>query len=219
MLYHTKIVIDIDSGEIIARDLPTIHAGNVALCDKANKALAQNAAKTATSTGANYGSDASSVSSTLVPELRQEATAPQGFSPTDLNAQLVAGEQGAGGAASSLAGTAGLGAARSRNTGALSGVLDEVSRNKGRQLSENALNVQSSNAQLKEKQRQEGLSGLEGVYGTDVGAQLKAQGLVPEDIGAANQADQTGWGKDLMNWINTLTGSAKAGAAIAGGGS
>ncbi len=115
----------------------------------------------------------------LIPELTREATHPTGYNPNDLNAMLVGGEQGAGGAAGGLAGETGLRAARSRNTGALSGVLGEISRNKGRQLSENALNVQGMNAQEKERQRQAGLSGLEGVRGGDIKANLEAQGLVP----------------------------------------
>ena len=209
MIYKTKVVIDIETGNFIPCVLPYLYDGAVELCDKKAKGLAQNAANTATGTAAGYGSGAATVGSSLVPELTQEATNPTGFNPNDLNATLVAGAQGAGGSASSLSGEAGLRAARSRNTGALSGVLDEIQRTKGRQLSENALNVQTANMREKARQRSEGLKGLEGVYGTDVGAQLKAEGLVPEDINAMVNADKTGWGKDLMGWVNTLRGASK----------
>jgi len=145
----------------------------------------------------------------LIPELTREATHPTGYNPNDLNAMLVGGEQGAGGAAGGLAGETGLRAARSRNTGALSGVLGEISRNKGRQLSENALNVQGMNAQEKERQRQAGLSGLEGVRGGDIKANLEAQGLVPEDIKMwkANQ------GRGFFQGMLDLMGTGSKGAA------
>ena len=94
-------------------------------------------------------------------------------------------------------------------------MLDEIQRTKGRQLSENALNVQTANMREKARQRSEGLKGLEGVYGTDVGAQIKAEGLVPEDINAMVNADKTGWGKDMLDWANTLSRGAQVGSNIA----
>lgn len=214
MIYHTKVVIDMESGEVLFRDLPHIHFGPVQLADKKAKAKASQAADTAKNEGARYGSAASDVASTLVPEYRREATSPTGFMPQDVNAMLVGGEQGAGGSAASLAGEAGLGAARSRNTGALAGTLAEIARSKGRQFSENALNVQSMQAREKQRQRSEGLRGLEGIYGTDVGAELKEQGLVPEDINAMLKANESGWGKNLMGWAQTLTGGANAAASL-----
>jgi len=216
MLYSTHVLIDIESGQILDRDrIP--YDGPLELCDKAAKNMAKNAANTATTTAGGYGSAATGIGSTLVPTLTQEATNPTGFMPQDVNAMLVGGEQGAGGAASSLSGEAGRTAARTRNTGALSGVLDEIQRGKGRQLSQNALGVQSMNAQEKQRQRSEGLRGLEGVYGADVGAQLKAEGLVPEDINAMLNANKTGWGKDLQDWVSLATGGARTGAQISQG--
>jgi len=176
---------------------------------KATKA-AQSAATTAADTGAKYGSSADTVSSTLVPELTREATHPTGFNPTDVNNMLVAGEEGAGGATGSITGEANLEAARTHNTGALSGVLDEAARTKARALSSNALNVQNQNALLKEKQRQSGLSGLEGLYGEDVNAGLKAQGLVPEDINAWTNASKTGWLQNAEGVVDTAANAAKA---------
>jgi len=215
MLYSTHVLIEIETGAILDRDRIE-YDGPLELCDKKAKGMAQKAANTATDEGARYGSEASGISSTLGPELRREATTPTGFMPEDVNAMLVGGEQGAGGATGALAGEATLGAARSRNTGALSGVLGELSRNKTRQLSENALNVQGMNAREKMRQKSEGLHGLEGIYGTDVGAQLKEQGLVPEDIDAMLKANQTGWGKNLQDWAKIATGGAMAGKAIHG---
>ena len=127
---------------------------------------------------------------------------------------LVAGQQGAGGSNSGIAGQAGLTAARTRNTGALSGVLDQASRNKTQSNSQNALGVQNENTQTKLKQQQEGLSGLEGLYGTDVNAGLKAQSLVPDDIKAWADADRTGWLQNTLGVVNSLTGAAGAAAKL-----
>src|SRR5258707_5730721 len=99
---------------------------------------ARTAADTAANTAAGLGNEATSIGSMLVPELTREATNPTGFNPNDLNAMLVGGAQGAGGAAGSLAGEAGLRAARSRNNGAFSGILGEIARSKTQALSNNA---------------------------------------------------------------------------------
>jgi hypothetical protein len=178
--------------------------------------MAKSAAGIAMGTAQGYGSEASDIGSMLVPELTKEALHPSGFNPADLNAMLVAGEQGAGGANAGIAGEAGLRAARSRNTGSLSAVLDEASRNKTRQLSENALGVQGENAALKEKQRQAGLAGLAGVRGGDIHAQLEAQGLVPQDINAWVNAmkAQPGVFQDIMTSIDTLSGAGKSAASL-----
>ena len=181
---------------------------DVAGIKKATKS-AETAAHTAADTGAKYGSEGEDIGSTLVPTLKAEATHPTGFQPGDLNAMLVGGEEGAGGATGSLKSDAALTAARTHNTGSLSALTDELERGKVRQLSENALNVQGQNAALKEKQRQAGISGLEGLYGTDVNAGLKAQGLVPEDINAWANANKTGWLQNTLDTINTLKPSVK----------
>jgi hypothetical protein len=75
--------------------------------------------------------------------------------------------------------------------------------------------VQNLNTQTKLKQQQAGLQGLQGLYGTDVGAQLKAQGLVPEDINAWANANNTGWMQNVDQTISAL-GSLGTGAGAVG---
>lgn len=170
---------------------------------------AQQGATTAAGTGSKYGSSADTVASTLVPTLQKEATNPAGYMPEDLNNMLVASQQGAGGAAAGVAGEAGNIAARTRNTGALSGVLDEAARQRARASSTGALDIATKNAALKQQQQQAGLKGLEGLYGTDVGAQLKAQSLVPEDIDAWAKANQTGWLQNVDQTLAAVGGASK----------
>jgi hypothetical protein len=184
---------------------------------------AQNATNTATATGAGYGANATDIGSTLVPFEQKQLTNPSGMNPTDVNNMLVAGEQGAGGANAGVTGTANLEASRTHNTGALSGVLDEAARDKTKALSSNALNVQNQNAKVKLGQQDEAAKNLGGLYGTDVNAQLKAEGLVPADIGAWTQANQTsglqqglGDAEGVMGSLSNAAKAAYGGASGAG---
>lgn len=213
MRISTKVIIDLETGAVLYRESYE-YGGPLELAIKKATQAAQGAATTAGQTGAQYGQAGQNVAGTLTPALTQEATHPTGINPTDLNSMLVAGQQGAGGATAGINGQAGLTAARTRNSGALSGVMDQAARTKQQANSNSALGVQGINAQTKLKQQQEGLSGLEGLYGTDVNAGLKAQGLVPEDINAWADASKTGWYQNLLAGLNTVGGM---GAKIAGG--
>ena len=208
MRIHTRTTIDIETGRILS-DSFFEYDGPLELADRSAAAAAGKAAGVASNVAQGYGSTAAGIGSTLVPTLTQEATNPTGFTPTQLNNQLVAGEQGAGGATSGITGTAGLNAMRTRNSGALSSVFDAAARRQGQTLSQNALNVQNQNAMLQQKKQQEGLSGLEGLYGTDVGAQLKAMGIVPDDINAEVNASKSGWMQNLEGGISALSGASK----------
>jgi len=116
-----------------------------------------------------------------------------------------------------VTGQAGLNAMRTRNTGALSGVLDQAARTKQQQLSENALNVQNQSARLAQQKRASALGGLQGLYGTDVNAQLKAMGIQDQDLQTAIQAGNSGWLQNTMWVIGALSSDASKGAGIAGG--
>lgn len=159
----------------------------------------------ATSTAGNYGSQATNIGGALVPQLQKQATNPTGYTPTQQNNMLVAGEQGAGGANAGITGQAALTAARTHNNGALSGVLDSAARMKQQTLSQNALGVQNKQADLQQKQMSDAQKELAGLYGTDVNADLKAQSLVPEDINAANNAAQSGWQQNAQKWYQLAT--------------
>jgi hypothetical protein len=182
---------------------------------RAATGAAQNAALTAAQTGAGYGAQAGGIGGMLVPYLESSITNPQGFGPAAENAMLVQGLEGAGGAASGIAGEAGLRAARSRNVGGATGVLDEAAREKMRTSAGVGLDVATKNAMLQQQQRSQAQQQLEGLYGTDVGAQLKAQSLVPEDINAWTNASKTGWLQNVEGVMGAVGGM--AGASGGGG--
>ena len=185
---------------------------------RAATGAASNAAATAAATGAGYGEQAGGIGGMLVPYLENQITNPMGFGPAATNAMLVEGLEGAGGAASSLAGEAGLRAARSRNVGGATGILEELSREKMRTSAGVGLDVATKNALLQQQQRSQAQGQLENLYGTDVGAQLKAQSLVPEDINAWTNASKSGWLQNvegMMGAVGGLAGGLGGGPGIA----
>lgn len=179
--------------------------------------MAKQAGQTAAATGSQYGNIAQGIGGMLVPQLTADVQNPQGFGQTAMNNMLVQGLGGAGGAASGIVGQQGLQAARSRNVGGSAGVLDEAAREKMRTSAGVGLDVATKNAMLQQQQRAAGLKGLEGLYGTDVGAQLKAQSLVPLDIDAWSKANQTGWMQNTAMMLEALKPSASGGGMGIGG--
>jgi hypothetical protein len=158
-----------------------------------------------------YGQNAANINSTLTPELTAEAVNPQGYTPTQMASQTTAAEQTAGGSNAGATGGALLRAVRTRNAGAVAPAVGASNRAAGEELSQVNSGIQTRNADLQQRQRQQGLSGLESLYGTNVGAGENALGL---SEGALNDAG------NLKNfWQQYLLGAqAAAGQAAAGAG-
>jgi hypothetical protein len=179
---------------------------------RAAQQQAKNAETTATGTAAGAGEQASQIGSTLIPGLEREANNPEGYTPEQMNNQLVAGEEGAGGATAGITGQANLQVARTRNSAGYSNALDEAARDKTRTLSENALNVENKSANLGEEKQMTAQKELGSLYGTNVNENLEAQGLATKDIGEEVEAGKSGWFQNMTNLISTLSGAAKNGA-------
>ena len=171
---------------------------------------ATQAGKTATGVGGTYGSEAGTLQAGLIPTLEREAAGGMGLTPTQKAQELTAAEQGAGGAAGSIAGGAGLTAARTRNSAALSGVQDAAARARTQAGSNANLAIENQSTNLANQRQQAGLNALQGLYGTDVRAQLGAMGIVPEDVNAATNASKVGWLQDVESGVDTATGAFKA---------
>ena len=171
--------------------------------DRSLQNQAANAGKTATQVGGQYGAQAGQVGSELIPTLERDINSPIGFTPEEKNRQLVASEMGAGGATAGITGQAGLQAMRTRNSAGISGVLDQAARTRQQALSGNALNVENRSDMLAQQKRSDALRQLQGVYGTDVSAQLNAMNQVPSDVNAGVNAGNSGWFQNLMNLEQT----------------
>lgn len=142
--------------------------------------------------------------------LTAEATNPSGYTPTEMAAQTTAAEQTAGGSNAGAVGGAIRRAAQTRNVGAAPGAIATADRNSGEELSGINAGIQTRNADLKQKQRQQGISGLEGLYGENVGAGENALGL---SSGALKDAGSLSnfWQDLLMQGLKSGTQVATAG--------
>jgi len=172
------------------------------------------AANTAGATGAQYGSDAAGINSNLLPFLTRELQNPEGYTQQQTGAMLGAAEGGAGGATAGINTEANLESARNRNSGGFSGALDEAARQKDKALAGTSEGIAANNAQLQEQQKQSAASGLQRMGETDTQAQLKAMGLIPDDINAASNAYGKG---DWASGLNSIMGVGMNAAKLAGG--
>lgn len=119
--------------------------------------------------------------------------------------------QAAGGSNAAAVGQGQLQAARTRNAGGSSAAIPDATRGAGESLSKNLLGIRTANAQLKQHQRDTAQSGLEGLFGTNVGGANAAQGNVAPLVNANSQAEQNSW-----DWLKPLNTVASLGSAAAG---
>lgn len=208
MWINTRVVIDIETGKVLERE-GFEYEGPLELCDRSIQGRAKNQADTSTSVGTGYGSSAQQIGSSLIPGLERQAQGGQGLTPQQKNAALVSGAEAAGGTAGAAGGSAALEKMRTRNPAGFSAALDEVAREKGRQMSRNALNVENLDTNVANQKQREAQQLLSGLYGTDVSGQLKAMGLANEDLNTALQAGKSGWLQNTEGLIDTLTSGAK----------
>jgi hypothetical protein len=113
---------------------------------------------------------------------KSELNNPQGFSPQDIGAMLTSSNQSLGGSQAGAVGQGNLLAARTGNQAGFGTALDQSARQNAATASNNALNVQLKNANLKQQQQQAGAGGLEKLYGTNLEGALKSLGLSNEAI-------------------------------------
>jgi hypothetical protein len=208
----------IATGELISHDGESFVESFPIKCDRSVQNAAKSNATNANTVASGFGTTASQIGSSLIPGLEREAENPTGFTPVQKNNMLVASQEGVGGASSGIVGQGNLAAARTRNAGGFARALDEAARQKGRQLSTNAVGIQNEDARVALQRQQDAQRQLAGLYGTNTSDQLKAMGLSDEALRTELDAGKSGWQQNAMNWINTLGGAAKTGAGIAGGG-
>jgi hypothetical protein len=139
------------------------------------------------------------------------ATNPQGFSPQTLGDMTTSAKQSIGGATGAIVGQGNLAAARTNNAGAYAPVATQAAHDATAALSDASLGIQNKNAMLKEQQRGEGLSGLEGLYGENVGAGEGALGLSNQALQTQSAAQRQGWLQNTLGVISAIspTGSYK----------
>ena len=165
---------------------------------------AQAAQQSATNISGTAEGNAGALYGTLAPQLQSSMANPQGFSPTDLAKMDTATMQTAGGTQSAATGAGALRAARTGNAGGSDAAIAQAARTGGETASAGALGTQIKNAQLKEQQREQATSGMEGLYGTNMGASVNALNSVAANVNADTNNESNGW-----NWTkawNTIAG-------------
>jgi hypothetical protein len=122
----------------------------------------------------------------------------------------TAAQQSAGGSMGGAVGQGALLASRTRNAGTADAAIGQAARDSSANLSKAAVGIQGKNADLKQKQRQAGLSGLEGLTGMSTGASINALGQVAGNVNADTNAQNASWdwSKNLLQPILGAAGGA-----------
>jgi len=164
MRIYRKLVRDIVTGEVLEADFydyngpvelargETQKQWNQSQIDKSKAGLAA---------GQGYGAAATGERGYLLPAYQNIAANP-------MSAEERAGTlSAAGGAYDAASQNAAQRMARTRNTAGYGELLDELARGRGRQMAQTSAGLGSEEY----RRRMEALRGIQGVYGTDVGAQ------------------------------------------------
>ncbi len=158
---------------------------------QANAQNQANAAQTRATTAFNSVSP-------LYSELAQGNT---GYTPQQKSDMQTALLQSAGGGVAAATGQGGLLAARTGNAGAAAASIAAAARDAQVTQSQGQLQLGNQNAQLEEQNRLAGLSGLTNLYSD---ADQAGQGY----LNTANNAQENGFGKQLINGVIQQAGGA-----------
>lgn len=173
---------------------------------------AANAANQANSTGIQYGTQQSAVNAQLFPFLVRELNSPTGFTQQQKDAMLTGAEAGAGGSTAGLTTEAKLAEARNRNSAGFGTALDEAARQRDKALASTGEGIEAENAQVQNQQQQSAARGLGNMQELDANSQLKAMGLIPEDVNAGTNAQTQGWLQSWNQFNKDLGGTLSLGA-------
>ena len=175
--------------------------------------VADTASQTAQKNSDALTGKSNGIFSSLVPQLQAEASHPTGFSPTDLATMNTHAMETAGGATAGATGRGALLAGRTRNAGTPAAAIADAARSSTEAMARTGQEIDAQNAELKAKQQQAGLSGLQGIYGTDVGAANDSLETVAPLVNADTNAENASWGA-FNNITGALTGAGQSAAAF-----
>src|SRR4029077_44133 len=137
--------------------------------------------------------------------LESEATNPQGFTPQQKAYMNTASEQSLGGSTAGVTGEANLESARTRNAGGFQGAIGSGSRTAMKQLSQNAVGIESEQAKLQQAQKQQALESLQKLYGVDEATALGYLGQSDTALADENKSHPNMEGIDTAaNLISSL---------------
>lgn len=150
-----------------------------------------------------YG-NANSLYGPLSAELIGDATHPPGMSPTDMANLDTSALQTGGGSTAAAVGQGALRAARTRNAGGSDAAIAAGVRSGGETASKGILANRVENADLKAKQRQAAITGLNSLFAENLSGGTNA---VNANTNAVNASWD--WAKDLMVPLATAASNVK----------
>ena len=164
--------------------------------------------RTADTLANQYSANAANVYGGLEPQLAAEAAHPTGLTPMQKASQNTAAQQSAGGGNAGAIGAGALYSARTRNAGGAKQAIGQATRGTGANLSNAALSTEQQDAGLQERNRQAGLTGLQGLNNQQTSAGEAGLGLSNQALGVADTADQNNPWMKLLNTSITAAGNA-----------
>ena len=160
---------------------------------------ATTAATSAGNLGASLEGNASGLYGELAPQLETQVANPQGMGPTELANLRTSNMETAGGSQAGGVGAGGLLAARTRNAGGAQGAIASSARSASKELGGANLKTNLANEQLKERERESGLTGLENLTLGETGAGIQSAGQIAGDVNANTGAENASW--DAMKYL------------------
>lgn len=204
--YLINPTLDIESGKWVGEGEFWADDAGEMRCDRAAQNSFKQAAGDAGDLAANQGANANAIGATLRPFYQQEMNAQHLFSPGQTNELLTAAGAPIAASGATAQGQANSEAARTRNTAGFSAGLDQAARDRSNSLATANLGVGAQDIMGAKQLNQEGAAGMNGLYGTDTDAQLKAMGLQNQDISGQVEAGKSGWVQNTLGGINSAAG-------------
>lgn len=180
------------------------YEGPVAKLDRWAQNAAKSAASTDASTAANLQGESQGEHAQLSPLLSQEAHAEHAYDPTQINELLTAAEAGTGAAAGSAASGGDELAARTRNASGFTKSAQEMARDRMKAAAGASEGIAAADVNGAKALNQEGIHGLQGLYGTDTTGMLDAMGQRTKDVNSEVDAGKSGWLQNTLDTVKTI---------------
>jgi hypothetical protein len=162
-----------------------------------------------------FGSQATEEGQALNPFFQQEMNAQHGLTAGQTNEELTAANAGAGGALGSMGSMLSTNAARTGNATGVGKTLDEMARDRSKAAAGASEGIAAQDIGLAKQENQQGAAGMQGLYGTNTGAQLNAMKQQSGDLSAAANMTASPFA-DIANVLGTGAAVGKAVAGIPG---
>lgn len=170
---------------------------------------------TANGISSQLSGNASGIYGPLASQLSAQAAHPSGLTPSQMASQNTAAQQSAGGSNAATVGQGALLAARTRNAGAAQNAIAQGGRQASQNLSNAAVHTEQQNAGLQQQNQRNAQSGLQGLYGTELGGAQSALNSSNQALNLANQAKPSFWQQMALTAGNQVAKG--AGGALSAG--